>query len=402
MRYHKSLFARYTRRFVGAVVCYLALAAATTTLVDPWRVLRLPWALERLEDYRDFSDAHRTGKAGLAMDPRGWDVAYIGSSRFEMGLAAEHPSLAGKRVVNLALAGGLIPENTAMARYAMRRNPGLKTLLVGVDSGDLTSRVDLTGQTDFSRSPLAEGQSPVESRLRYLLGVRAFGESCKTIGSHLRGKRSKYTPQGQRVGGLGAYPPVRSYVEAADETYRAQARAFDSPEKSRFNPRKESLLEDFLTEARAAGVEVILAMTPRHALMQVHPASDEPAEAPWERERRALAAMCERINALPLEGPSVRFLDFCTFSPRNTQALPPGDAEFPEWPDLEHCAEGTGDKLLERCFGSSTNSADDWGVDVLATGIDTHLDNLKKGHRRYCRERPQDVAWIRKVLFGGD
>jgi hypothetical protein len=402
MRYNKGLFARYTRRFVGVVACYLAVAAITTTLVDPWRVLRLPWALESLEDYRDFSDAHRTGKAGLAMDPRGWDAAYIGSSRFEMGLSAGHPALAGKRVVNLALAGGLIPENTAMARFAMRRNPGLKTLLVGVDSGDLTSRVDLTGQTDFSRSPLAEGQSPVESRLRYLLGVRAFGESCKTIASYLRGKQSKYTPQGQRVGGLGGYPPVRGYVEAAAETYRAQARAFDSSEQSRFNTRKESLLEDFLTEARAAGVEVILVMTPRHALMQVHPASDEPAEAPWERERRALAAMCERINGLSLKGPPVRFLDFCTFSPLNTQALPPDNAEFPEWPDLEHCTTSTGDQLLERCFGSSGSAAaDDWGTDVLATGIETHLENLKSGHRRYCRERPQDVAWIREVLFGG-
>jgi len=151
-------------------------------------------------------------------------------------------------------------------------------------------------------------------------------------------------------------------------------------------------------------VEVILVMTPRHALMQVHPSSDDPPAAPWERERRALAAMVGRINSLSLKGPPIRFLDFCTFSPLNTQALPPAetDTEFPEWPDLEHCSTRTGDQLLERCFGPSASSAaGDWGVDVLATGIEKHLENLKSGHRRYCLERPQDVAWIRKVLFGG-
>jgi len=315
-------YQRYVRRMLLALGCYLLVAATCTTLVDPWRVLRMPWALDSLEAYRDFGDAHRTGKAGLAMDPAGWDVAYIGSSRFEMGLTTEHPAFGGKRVVNLGLAGGLLPENTAMARFAIRRNPGLKTLLFGVDSGDLTSRVDLSGQTDFSRSPLAEGQSAVESSLRYLTGVRALGESCKVLSNRIQGIQSKYTLSGQRVGKLGDNPPLRSHVEARRGFYQSQARAFDTPEQSRFNQSKERLLAGLLEEARAAGAEVVMVMTPRHALMQVHPRDDEPPEATWERERRALAALCARINALPAAGPPVRFLDFCTFSELNIQPPP--------------------------------------------------------------------------------
>lgn len=401
MRATERFHRRYARRLLAALALYLAAAAVLTTLVDPWRVIRAPWAIAALEDYRDFSDAHRTGKAGLAMDPKGWDLAYVGSSRIEMGLPTDHPALGTQRVVNLALAGGLIPENTAMARFTMRHNRRLKTLLLGVDSGDLTSRTDLSGQTDFSRSPLSPGQSPVESLLRYLTGVRAVGESCKTLIGKIQGVKSKYTRTGQRVGGLDGYPPVRGSVEAKHDGYRAQARAFDTPEQSAFNEHKAKLLKELVVEARAAGVAVVLVMTPRHALMQVHPVNDTPQEAPWERERRALAALCERVNAMNLSGPPVRFLDFCTFSPLNTQALPAAgtNAPFPEWPDLEHGSTPLGMSLLDHCFGTPIDPVPGWGVDVLATGIDQHLKNLAAGHADYCRSRPDDVAWIRRVLW---
>lgn len=401
MRSPERFHRRYARRLLAGLALYLAAAALLTSLVDPWRVIRAPWALAALEDFRDFGDAHRTGKAGLAMDPDGWDIAYIGSSRLEMGLPTDHPAFGTKRVVNLALAGGLIPENMAMARFAMRHNRRLKTLLLGVDSGDLTSRTDLSNQTDFSRSPLAPGQSPVENLLRHLTGVRAVGESCKTLIHKTQRVKSKYTRGGQRVGGLDGYPPVRGSVEAQRDTYRARATAFAAPERSTFNERKAALLTELVGEARKTGVEVVLILTPRHALMQVHPLEDAPAPAPWEIERRAIAALCQRINAMPVAGPPVRFLDFCTFSPLNTQALPPADrdAPFPEWPDLEHGSTELGMRLLDRCFGTPRDPVPDWGVDVLATGIDQHLRNLAAGHAAYCRSHPDDVAWIRRVLW---
>jgi len=144
-----------------------------------------------------------------------------------------------------------------------------------------------------------------------------------------------------------------------------------------------------------------MVMTQSHGLMQVHPRDDAPPEAPWERERRALAALCARINALPAAGPPVRFLDFCTFSELNIQPLPgPGEApEFPDWPDLEHCSTRLGIRLLDRCFDPSAETITGWGVDVLQTGIEAHLENLRKGHAEYCRSRPQDVAWLRATLF---
>lgn len=386
--------------FLAVIGVYLLLAFILTTTADPWRVLRMPWALKSLEEYRDFSDAHRTGKAGLAMDPKGWDIAYVGSSRIEMGLTTDYADFGDKRVVNLGMAGGLIDENTAMARFAIRKNPDLKTILFGIDSGDLTSRVNLSGQTDFHRSPLAEGQSSVERTLGYTVGVRALMESVYTYSNRAKGIKSKYTLTGQRVGSLGDAPPLRPYVVARRDFYRSQSRAFDTPEQSALNKQKLEKLSAFLEDARAAGIRVIIIVTPRHALMQIHPTQDAPQDAAWERERRELAGVCEVINAKNLKGPEIRFLDFCTFSALNTQRLPEAvDGPFHAWPDLEHCTSGLGIKLLERCFGDDVEATPGFGVDILKTGIEPHLEQLRQGHQIYCRENPADAAWFRSVIF---
>ena len=393
-------FSRYVIRFGIVIGIYLLLATTFTTTVDPWRVLRMPWALDSLEEYRDFSDAHRTGKAGLAMDPKGWEIAYFGSSRIEMGLTTDYAGFEGKRVVNLGLAGGLTEENTAMAKFAIRKNPNLKTILFGIDSGDLTSRVNLTGQTDFLRSPLAEGQSIVERNLGYLTGVRALTESFVVVSNRFKDKKSKYELTGQRVGNLGEPPPLRDYVEIRKPFYQSQARAFDTTEDSPLNMEKFALLSDFLEETRAAGIRIILVIPPRHALMQIHPVANDPAAAPWVRERTELAELCEKINSMDLSGEKITFLDFCTFSPLNTQPLPGGqDAPFPDWPDLEHCTGSLGLKVVEKCFGEDSEKIPAWGVNVLDTGIEEHLSRLRKGHMKYCKEHPKDVAWFRsKVL----
>lgn len=396
----RKSYKTHALRFLAVIGVYLLLAFVMTTTADPWRVLRMPWALESLEEYRDFSDSHRTGKAGLAMDPEGWDIAYVGSSRIEMGLTTAYAGFGTQRVVNLGLAGGLIDENIAMGRFVARQNPKLKTILLGIDSGDLTSRMNLSGQTDFGRSPLSDGQSDVERTLGYMVGVSALTESLVVFSNHAKDIKSKYTLTGQRVGSLGKAPSFRPFIKERSDFFRSLARAYDAPEQSALNKEKLEKLTGFLEGARSAGISVIMFVTPRHALMQVHPKDDAPEEAAWERERRELARLCGTINAKKLEGPEIRFLDFCTFSTLNTQPLPvASDGIFHSWPDLEHFTGEIGLKVLGRCFGEDAEITPDWGVDVLKTGIEAHLANLREGHKTYCRENPADVDWFRSVIF---
>jgi len=402
MPLQREVFKRYTVCFCAVLSAYLILVVSVTTTVDPWRVLRMPWALESLEEYRDFSDAHRTGKAGLALDPEGWDIAFVGSSRVENGLDTSYEAFGKKRVVNLGLAGGLIDENTAMGHFLITKNPGLKTILFGVDTGDLTSLADMSSSSDFYLSPLAAGSSGMERKISYLTSVRALTDSLAVVTNRIKEQKSKYTLTGQRIGKLGDPPPFREFIVSRKGFYQSQARAFDPPAESPFNSKKYEKLAGFLKAARSAGIKVIVFVTPRHALLQIHPQENAPTEAPWQRERLALIRLCEETNALPLGGPEISLLDFCTFSPLNTQALPepePSDPPFTAWPDLEHYEHQIGAQILERCFGSDAETIPQWGVDVLAVGAGKYFSDLRTGHEQYCREHPENVAWFREVIF---
>ncbi|HSI07553.1 MAG TPA: hypothetical protein VK985_03115 [Rariglobus sp.] len=403
----RTLFKRYILRIGTVMVTGLILSFVLTTAVDPWRVNRMPWMLDGLDIYRDFSDHHRTGKAGLAKDPAGWDVAYIGSSRIEIGLATDPIGLVGRRVVNLGLPGGMTKETMAMARYALDHNPRMSLLVIGVDCGDLTSTLDISRQTDFFVSPLADGQFSLDRQLRYWIGVRAVEESILTLSNYFKGAVSKYTPQGQRPRVLGSFPDIRAHVSGRFRFYQSQARAFDSESIAPVNSEKRQLIKEVLIRARGAGIRVIVIIPPRHVLTQIHRASDVTEEAPWARDRRALAELCSEANRIELSGPLIELRDFYTFNTLTSLPLPKihdTDQGLPEWYDLEHFPPSVGTKLLGRLFseGQQAASDPDWGVDVLAVGIDSHLARLREQHTRYCQANPADVAWMRsQVLNAG-
>ena len=135
--------------------------------------------------------------------------------------------------------------------------------------------------------------------------------------------------------------------------------------------------------------------------MQIHPTEDAPDIAPWLVERRLLAGICQDVNRQEASGPPVELLDFCTFNHITDLPLPAigaADQRFPTWPDLEHFSTATGMELLDRIISRKPGDDPDWGVDVLATGIDAHLARLKAEHAGYCKEHAGDVAWFRSIL----
>jgi hypothetical protein len=58
--------------------------------------------------------------------------------------------------------------------------------------------------------------------------------------------------------------------------------------------------------------------------------------------------------------------------------------------------------MVERLLGSGILDgrplSEQFGVNVLQVGIEAHLEELKRGHARYCRDHPDDVAWARSIF----
>ncbi len=101
-----------------------------------------------------------------------------------------------------------------------------------------------------------------------------------------------------------------------------------------------------------------------------------------------------------MPGPLISLRDFYTFNTLTTLPLPKraeADQRFPLWYDLEHYPSSVGSKILDRLLldNQAMDADPDWGVDVLAVGIDQHLARLQQQHTRYCQSHREDVAWMR-------
>ncbi|MFA6288638.1 MAG: hypothetical protein WC661_14735 [Opitutaceae bacterium] len=395
-------FRHYAVGLTGGIVLFLLAGLALNIVVNPWRVLPARWMAQSLEPYRDTSEALRTSKAGLVRAHPDCEVVFAGSSRVEIGFNPEHSALAGRKALNLAFSGGLILETVPMVRYAMAHEKNLKLVIVGIDPGDLADDQDPRRVTDFYSSPLADEGFSLDRELRYWVGMPALKASLSTLRNALRKKSSANKPLGQSL--LTRIPPdVRTYVQDQRRGF-----VFDATEAWALEPKESGIgkVEAFrllLADLRKAGVKVLVAFPPMHALRLINPSDDYPERVAWERDRRILARVCGEVNALPETGPAVQLWDFMNFAPPMDEPLPAANAAdkgFPDWFDFVHFSARVGDRMLGRMLGPAgrADPADGFGVDVLKEGIEAHLAAIRESHRKYCESHPEDVAWMRSIL----
>ena len=401
-----SRLRKHGRLLVVLICVYLAVAAALNTLVNPLRIIPGSWSIAALDDYRDIRRDVRTGKAGLACAHKEMELAVVGSSRFEISMEPLQPALRDKKAVNLAMAAASLRENMAMTRYILARAPHLRQLIFGLDMGDLSSDFDTRKVTGYYSSPLAGGGSSFEGGISNVIGVETTEESVSTLYRFARKIPSSRNRLGRWI--TPNHPAnFRAYLSTYKDVIFAQVPEIWEQQQPVMRADKFEELTALLTDLRRRGVEVLLTIPPQLACKQLHPMQDAPTTAPWRSERRAIEAMCREVNAKDIPGgPAVQLWDFATFSEQTCVALPVGDGrarQLPNWFDTGHFGEEIGRQMVERMLGASQPPAgrplsEQFGINVLQVGIDAHLEGLRLGHARYCREHPDDVAWVRSLM----
>ena len=392
-------FSRFLRWFAALLGGYLLITAILTTTVDPWRINAAPWALASLDKSREISQTTRVGKAAIAN--RGiWQAAIFGSSRLESGLDPTHPALPSQRSVNLAMSGAGLLENLAAANYTLDRNPQLKTIIFGIDPGDLHSAGDSRNANHFYQSPFADNNHSLERSINQVIGWRAFTDSIATLKRHRKGTRPKCSPFGQMLQPAD-HGNLRAFIESA----------FIENSADQWNLRPQVLrqqkadgLAAFIQRVRQAGIELFIIIPPQHALKQIHPTADRPDLMGWETDLLALAAICTKANATAATGPPVQLWSFLTFNSFTTTPMPvPGAAcqYMPGWFDLGHAGNELGNNVLDNLFASKpggSTAVKPVGVNLLDGDWNAHRAAWIEGHANYCASHPQDVAWWRGLV----
>jgi len=208
----RRLFNRFLRWLGLLMGLYFLIAALFSLTVDPWRINNTRWAIAALDPAREISSTVRVGKAALAN--RGcWQTVILGSSRIEIGLDPAHPVFDGQRAVNLALPASNLCETLPSGYYALARNPDLKTVILGIDPGDLHNDSDSRKFTRFYQSPFADNNRSIERGINQVIGGHSLMESIATLKRHVNGVKPGRSQLGQWL--QPNHPPnLREYVES--------------------------------------------------------------------------------------------------------------------------------------------------------------------------------------------
>jgi len=396
---YRRPFSRFLRWFAALMGGYLVLTAVLSTTVDPWRINAAPWAINSLDASREISQARRVGKAALA-NRGNWKAVIIGSSRVEIGLDPSHPALPPHRCVNLAMSGAGLLENLTVAGYTLDRNPQLKTIIFGVDTGDLHSGNDSRNSNHFYQSPFADNNHSLERDINQVIGWHAFTESIETLRRHWQGIQPKFSPLGQMLQ-PGDHENLRAFVESMP---------FDaSVDQWNMRPQileqhKAKLLAEFIARVRQAGIAMYMIIPPQHALKQIHPSVDRPDAMGWESDLKALRDICSKANTLAAPAPPVQLWSFLTFNAFTSIPMPaPGAAcqAVPGWFDLGHSSSTLGNRLLDTLFAGhpgATAVPDPLGVNLLDGEWNAIRTTWIEAHHNFCVSHPQDVAWWRGLV----
>ena len=381
--------------FLVVVACFTLFAGIVNTWVNPLRLTSTPWTAEKFDPYREISSQIRSGKAGMLRQAGELDAAFVGSSRVANGLDPNYPGWGGKKVLNLGCAGGFLFESVAIADHLIETGR-TRTILLGIDPGDLTSSVDTRPLGDFYNSPFSTQGDAIDREIRYHVGISTLEQSFETIERLKLDRPASYTPDGLRVPRRGKGGPkqlqfIRSNI--VGEAFLAD----DSPSGARINEQKIQALEELLEKALEHGTELILFLHPRHALLGADRDDIGTDACPYQLEREALVALVERVTSRHLDAAAIPLWDFLVFHPITTEPLPlDSSARMKHWSDLDHYSIEVGNAMQARILGLPVElkGASGFGRKIDSRSLGDHLDKLRSGYQRYLTEEgARDLDW---------
>lgn len=383
-------------------IVYFVFATTVSLTINPWRINRTPLNIKALDPWREITDNLRLGKAAL-VNQGDWQAVILGSSRMEIAMDPTHPAFQGAKTLNLAMAAANIHETAPAANYALDRNPGIRTMVFGIDAGDFHGDFDSRKFIKSEDSPLSGNGVSVECAINQWIGGRSVIDSIATVQRAIAKRHPDRNPLGQW---LKPSDPsnLRQYIEKF-----FNGRLEQTAEKWEFRPQvlrqdKAKLFTDLMTRARRMGVEVYVVIPAQHALKQIHPTQDKPDRMCWETDIKGLTQLCHEVNRLDIQGPPIRLWSFITFNRYTTQAVPvPGapSQRMPYWFDLSHAKPELGSACLNRIFANrleGTVPEEDIWIDLLNTDWEDIRQSWIQGHADYCKAHPEDVAWLRGLM----
>lgn len=373
-------------------VSALLVVVGANYLVDPYFLHQ--WdspALQRLTSAQQKILPWGKTYAAMRYQP---EVLLLGSSRSEIGLSAESPLLAGKRVFNLAISGASLGDAARMLRHSSRfQKPEL--IVWGLDYG--WQFREKTGNTDFIEELEAKDEYYLQRRmvldLKRALSLPMAGDTLAVLTG--MGEQSCLSLLAYK--GFKAAPCLEVIMKNEGGTRRAFEEVLK--EKAPLGASDDvAATVDFLEKTLAAtcsgSTRVRLFIQPLHALAELSYWNGlEEEVGGWKRELTGMAARLRQ------GGCDLSLHDFSGFNRITTEQIPQqtGRETMEHYWEQSHYNGGVGEMILARVLARDGKISDDFGVELLPETVESHLAAQRLARRRYLEAHPQETAYLKKT-----
>jgi len=387
-------FRRSVLTVAGCFFGIILLFAAVNTWVNPIWVTPTPWTDEGFAPYRQIYRQQRTAKAGLVRSQK-WNAAFFGSSRIDLAMDPKNPNWGSKKVVNLAVSAGTLPETAPIIRYALEHTP-LELIVAGVDISDLTTAHSAWRSTGFLESPFNPKGERFEREIRYVVGFSSFKTSFSTIRNRLTGRLPEYTPEGHRLRRRNPRDVAKVIATAAiaHALRTIRRRHHLAPNKW-----KVSLLRQALRDAKEHHARMVVVIPPSHAAyLGVYHLENDPDPA-FRLDRQIMTRLVEEANKAFPEAPTAEIWDFNDFHPLNCEPVPSPGRQMKWWFDGTHARKALGDIMLARIMGWPLEGVGaDYGFKLSSSNLDERIAGINAGYLRFKREHSELWKWMVRAV----
>jgi len=323
------------------------------------------------------------------------EVVYLGSSRTEIGLPADSPLFAGRRVFNLAISGASVGDAVNMLKHtASFHQP--KVVVWGLDYG--WQFREKTGNTDFNTELVADG--PYYPLRRTYLNIKRSLSMAMTgdaLGIVTGQSEKSCLP-------LSAYFGHKSWqcLEIIMKNEGGTRKAFEEVQKKKEPLGKPEdtaatirLLDRVLDEYCRNDTLFRLYIQPIHALAEL--SYWHTLEEDVDNWKRALTVMTENRRQ---QGCDIRLVDFSGFNPITTEEIPQatGKETMQHYWEQSHYRSEVGLKILQELLAPQNTSSPDetFGVELRSDTIEESIGNYHRSRQRYMAEHPEEISNLRK------